>query len=166
MLGVELRDEHGLEGKVAGTIEGLGLLDVVTSFDSYDKRTVQVTGLIKGQEDLGPVRGYEIHMGMTERGLSLPLFDIEDLSGKHLDGAVSVDGMVMGSYLHGSFDLPAFRRFFLSKVCREDARPDDDPTVKDYDTSVDESIERIATALKGSLDMKQVYEMLDMGGRE
>ncbi len=30
-------DEHGLEGKEAGTIKGLGLLEVVTSFDSYDK---------------------------------------------------------------------------------------------------------------------------------
>ncbi len=166
MLGLELRDEQGLEGKVAGTIEGLGLLDVVTSFDSYDKRTVQVTGMIMGQENLGPVRGYEIHMGMTERGHSLPLFDIEDFAGKHLDGAVSVDGMVMGSYLHGSFDLPAFRRFFLSKVCKEDAGSDDDPTVKDYDTSVDESIERIAAALKSSLDMERVYKMLDMGERQ
>ena len=75
-------------------------------------------GPIVGHENLGPVRGYEIHMGMTESGDSLPLFDIEDLAGKHLDGAVSHDGMVMGSYLHGSFDLPAFRRFFLSKACR------------------------------------------------
>ncbi|HEY3419055.1 MAG TPA: cobyric acid synthase [Methanomassiliicoccales archaeon] len=163
MLGTELRDEQGLEGKESGTTEGLGLLDVVTSFDSYDKRTVQVTGLIVGQENLGPVRGYEIHMGMTDRGLSPPLFDIEDFAGKHSDGAVSADGMVMGSYLHGSFDLPAFRRFFLSKACRSDTEVKDDSPAKDYDASVDESIERIAAALKGSLDMGKVYRMLGLG---
>jgi cobyric acid synthase len=84
-------------------------------------------------------------MGMTERGHSLPLFEIEDFAGKHLDGAVSVDGMVMGSYLHGSFDLPAFRRFFLSKAGKVGMGATDIPAVKDYDMSVDESIERIAT---------------------
>ena len=165
MLGTELRDEQALEGKSASTIPGLGLLDVVTNFDSYDKRTVQVTGLIIGQEALGPVRGYEIHMGMTERGRSLPLFDIVDLAGKHMDGAVSADGMVMGSYLHGSFDLPAFRRFFLSKAVHHNARADCGPA-KDYDVSVDESIERIASALKSSLDMERVYSMLGLEARK
>ena len=166
MLGTELRDEHGLEGKEAGTMAGLGLLDVVTIFDSYDKRTIQVTGAIVGHENLGPVRGYEIHMGMTERGISLPLFDIEDLAGKHLDGAVSQDGMVMGSYLHGSFDLPAFRRFFLAKACRNGEAPAGSPSVKDYDSSVDESIERIAAALQSSLDMGQVFRMLGLEARK
>jgi adenosylcobyric acid synthase len=165
MLGTELKDEHGLEGKEAGTIEGLGLLEVVTSFDSYDKRTVQVTARIVGQEDLGPVRGYEIHMGMTERGASLPLFDIEDLAGRHLDGAVSADGMVMGSYLHGSFDLPSFRRFFLSKAVKNgEAVATAD--VRDYDSSVDESIERIAAALRSSIDMDRIFSMLGMEVRK
>ena len=141
-------------------------MDVVTNFDSYDKRTVQVTGQIIGQEDLGPVRGYEIHMGMTERGGSLPLFDIEDLAGKHTDGAVSVDGMVMGSYLHGSFDLPAFRRFFLSKACHDRSGMNGMPAVKEYDASVEESIERIASALQDSLDMDKVFNMLGMEVRK
>jgi adenosylcobyric acid synthase len=165
MLGTELRDEHGLEGKEAGTIKGLGLLEVVTSFDSYDKRTVQVTANIVGHEDLGPVRGYEIHMGITDRGASLPLFDIEEHAGRHLDGAVSADRMVMGSYLHGSFDLPSFRRFFLSKARRggEAASAVD---VRDYDSSVDESIERIASALRSSLDMDRVFGMLGMEVRK
>ena len=168
MLGTELRDEQGLEGKMAGTMAGLGLLGVTTNFDSHEKRTVQVTGLIVGQENLGPIRGYEIHMGMTERGHALPLFDIEDIAGKHLDGAVSVDGMVMGSYLHGSFDLPAFRRFFLGKAQRDLTGLDDLEVlvIKDYDMSVDESIERIASALKSSLDMDKVYRMLDMEVRK
>ena len=166
MLGRELRDEQGLEGNVAGTTAGLDLLDVVTCFDSYDKRTVQVTGHIVGQENLGPVRGYEIHMGMTDRGDSLPLFDIVDFAGKHLDGAISVDGMVMGSYLHGSFDLPAFRRFFISKARSEQESQSETAVTKDYDASVDESIERIATALQSSLDMDNLWTMLGMGVRK
>jgi adenosylcobyric acid synthase len=162
MLGTELRDEQGLEGKVAGTTKGLGLLDVITNFDSYDKRTIQVTGLIIGQENLGPVRGYEIHMGLTEGGRSMPLFDIKELAGKHSEGAVSDDGMVMGSYLHGLFDLPAFRRFFLSKAPMNGDRPREGIVTKDYDSSVDESIERIASALHSSLDMGKVLRMLGL----
>ena len=102
---------------------------------------------------------------MTERGRSLPLFDIVDLAGKHMDGAVSVDGMVMGSYLHGSFDLPAFRRFFLAKAHQKNVEADLGPA-KDYDVSVDESIERIASALKSSLDMEKVHSMLGLEVRK
>ena len=76
--------------------------------------------------------------------------------------------MVMGSYLHGSFDLPAFRRFFLGKAQRDLTWLDDLEVlvIKDYDMSVDESIERIASALKSSLDMDKVYRMLDMEVRK
>ena len=167
MLGTELRDEQGLEGKVAGTTEGLGMLDVVTSFDSYDKRTVQVTGLIIGHESLGPVRGYEIHMGMTERGRSLPLFEIEDFAGKHADGAVSDDSMVMGSYLHGfastyrHFGGSSFRKFRLMAIGRRSVS-----WQRIHDASVEESIDRIASALQSSLDMGKVLRMLGLEARK
>jgi adenosylcobyric acid synthase len=69
ILGTEIID-CGIEDTV-GSMPGLGLLDAVTRFDLYEKRTVQVvktiTGggpildKIKGQE----ISGYEIHMGVT-----------------------------------------------------------------------------------------------------
>jgi adenosylcobyric acid synthase len=45
---------------------------------------------------MGTVKGYEIHMGETERA-----GDDEAFSG---EGAVSPDGMVIGTYLHGLFE--------------------------------------------------------------
>jgi adenosylcobyric acid synthase len=64
MLGQEVIDLKGLEGDVGAVWEGLGLLDVSTTFDRYDKRTVQVTGHLASGN--GEVRGYEIHMGLSE----------------------------------------------------------------------------------------------------
>lgn len=97
MLGKELIDRGVEHGYIRA--KGLGLLDAVTVFDEFKKRTVQVvkkvTGdaviidRIKGQE----VWGYEIHKGKTFA--DNPIF--ED------DGCASEDGMTWGTYLHGLF---------------------------------------------------------------
>jgi len=97
MLGKELIDKGVEHGYIRA--KGLGLLDAVTIFDEFKKRTVQVvkrvTGdavildKIKGQK----VWGYEIHKGKTFA--SNPI--LED------DGCASNDGMTWGTYLHGLF---------------------------------------------------------------
>ena len=97
MLGRELIDKGVEHGYIRA--KGLGLLDAVTIFDEFKKRTVQVvkrvTGdavildKIKGQK----VWGYEIHKGKTFA--SNPI--LED------DGCASDDGMTWGTYLHGLF---------------------------------------------------------------
>lgn len=97
MLGKEIHDK-GIEGGY-GVYPGLGLLSAVTRFARYEKTTRQVrvraspVGPILPA--MGEVTGYEIHMGETERGE-----DAEAFSG---DGAVSPDGLVFGTYLHGLF---------------------------------------------------------------
>ncbi len=98
MLGTAILDA-GIESGTTGTYEGLGLLDVITGFADYRKTTVQVRrqaspcGPILSR--MGAVQGYEIHMGETRRG-SLD----EAFAG---DGAVSSDGLVFGTYMHGLF---------------------------------------------------------------
>jgi adenosylcobyric acid synthase len=108
MLGRELVDD-GFES-VKGTYAGLQLLDGVTRFASYTKNTVQVhraaspvSPILSG---IGNVTGYEIHMGVTERGS-----DDEAFSG---DGAVSEDGLVFGTYMHGLFLNPSAINALLS----------------------------------------------------
>ncbi len=108
MLGKTLIDA-GFESD-AGTYDGLGLLDCVTRFASYEKNTLQVTRnacmVPPILSAMGEVKGYEIHMGVTESTR-----DQEALEG---DGRVSDDGLVFGTYLHGLFLNPSAANALLS----------------------------------------------------
>jgi adenosylcobyric acid synthase len=108
MLGTTLVDA-GFES-AAGTYPGIGLLDCITHFTSYNKNTTQVTRVAHHVPPIlsamGTVTGYEIHMGMTEPGTCQ-----EALEG---DGLVSSDGLVFGTYMHGLFQNPAAVNALLS----------------------------------------------------
>ncbi|MDW5562700.1 MAG: cobyric acid synthase [Methanomassiliicoccus sp.] len=156
MLGREVIDLNGVEGDVGAIWEGLGLLDISTRFEAYEKRTIQVSGrLVSGE---GDVRGYEIHMGMSE-SREEPLFILDEDGRKKDEGSVSKDGMVMGSYVHGLFDLPAFRQFFLSKVPLSRPRT----ATQDYDRSVNEGLDAVAAVVGSHLDMGRLVEILKEG---
>ena len=115
MLGKRIDDPHGVEG--GGQTEGLHLLPVDTELH-HDKQTVQVTAnaLMPGISGTEMVRGYEIHVGLTARRQGDPCFRILDEAGDREDGAVSADGLVWGTYIHGVFDDPAFRRAWINRV--------------------------------------------------
>ena len=115
MLGKRIADPHGVEG--GGQTEGLHLLPVDTELYA-DKRTVQViaNALLPGMSGTEMIRGYEIHVGLTARRGGDPCFRILDEAGDREDGAVSADGLVWGTYIHGVFDDPAFRRAWLNRV--------------------------------------------------
>jgi adenosylcobyric acid synthase len=97
MLGNEIIDT-GIEGG-NGKYSGFGLLDIITRFDGYQKTTVQVereaAPVSPILSEMGCVRGYEIHMGETLSDGAARAFEGE--------GAVSDDGLVFGTYMHGLF---------------------------------------------------------------
>ncbi len=97
MLGTSVNDPHGMEG-AAGQTLGFGLLDMQTEMRA-EKRLALVHGSCMFAD--AAVTGYEIHMGVS-RGAALerPAFCIDGRP----EGALSVDGQVMGTYLHGVFD--------------------------------------------------------------
>lgn len=157
MLGRHVVDLNGVEGDEGSSWEGLGLLDITTRFEAYEKRTVQVKGrLVQGK---GEIRGYEIHMGMSTSRES-PLFILEEAEGEKEEGSISHDGMVMGSYVHGMFDLPAFRKMFLSKVPEMAGWSAE---CVDYQRSVEEGLDAVAAVVSASLDMNKVMGILREG---
>lgn len=115
MLGKKIADPHGVEG--GGQTAGLGLLPIETVLHP-EKQTVQVGAnpLLPGISDAETVRGYEIHVGLTTRREGDPCFRILDEQGTRDDGAVSADGLTWGTYIHGVFDDPSFRRAWLNRV--------------------------------------------------
>jgi len=157
MMGRSLEDPNGLEGPYPGTFEGLGLFDNVTRWEEYKKRTVQDEGiLIKTGE---PVTGYEIHMGNSEIKEE-PLFKIERFIGDETEGSVRESEMLFGTYLHGIFEKPAFRRFFLSFV-KEGKGVLSASAPKDYDDLIEENIERLASSFEKNMDIGKLMEILE-----
>ncbi|HSD56679.1 MAG TPA: cobyric acid synthase [Methanotrichaceae archaeon] len=152
MLGKEIVD-CGIEDTV-GTVPGLGLLDAVTRFDLYEKRTVQVkktvTGIgpilekIRGQE----ISGYEIHMGVTSPEGEAAFGD---------DGAVAGNGLVIGTYLHGIFENENFKNAFLDYLYSRRN------LVRDRATPEGKGFDELASAVEGELDMKKIWQMLGLG---
>ncbi len=157
MMGRVLKDPNGLEGRKPGDTPGLGLFDNTSEWDVYRKKVVQDEGImIKTGE---PVMGYEIHMGMTDVK-EKPLFRIQ----KHFmpdedEGSVREDEMLFGTYLHGCFDKPAFRKYFLSFI-KHDGKPVKLEDVKDYDDILEDSIVKMTETFESGFDMKKLLEIL------
>ena len=107
MLGRRVADPDGIEGP-PGATEGLGLLDVETVIGG-DKSLLAVEGrAVTGEA----VVGYEMHMGVTTGSdTARPWLTLD--AGRP-DGAVSADGRVMATYVHGLFAADGFRHAFLS----------------------------------------------------
>ncbi len=122
MLGKSLSDPLGAEGGgvSAGANEcaGLGLLGHETVFGT-EKSTRRTKAVVEGGEGAfklasgALVEGYEVHMGMTSPIPGQAAFRLEDGSG---EGARTADGRVWGTYLHGVFDRPGFRRAWLRSI--------------------------------------------------
>ncbi len=108
MLGREIADPDGVEGP-PGTVPGLGLLDVTTVLGG-DKRLEPVAGTTA--EGAG-FTGYEMHIGTTEGpGRARPF---AHLAGGAPEGAVSAEGLVSGTYVHGLFTAEAQRAAWLAR---------------------------------------------------
>jgi adenosylcobyric acid synthase len=108
MLGRLVADPEGIEG-APGSMEGLGLLDVRTVLTG-DKTLTEVTGV--SIPDGAPFRGYEMHVGRTDGpDRTRPLLRFGD---GRTDGAVSADGRVRATYVHGLFNDDAQRAALLS----------------------------------------------------
>lgn len=133
MLGRSVVDMHGLED-APGASEGLGLLDMHTVMEP-EKRLAQVEGRCLFAD--ASVGGYEIHMGVSSgKALDRPAFEV----GGRPEGAISEDGQILGTYLHGVFDRPDALAALLGWAGLQDAAQVDIAQLREA------SIDRIADA--------------------
>jgi adenosylcobyric acid synthase len=148
MLGKTIDDPLGIEG-AAGISEGLGWLDLHTRLQPYKQlRHVEARLCL----DDAPVQGYEIHCGISHgAALDQPALILADGRG---DGALSADGQVLGSYLHGLFDTPAALAALLRWAGLTDAAP------LDLDALREASLDRLADALEVHLDTAHLGRLL------
>jgi adenosylcobyric acid synthase len=140
------------------TAQGLGLLDVETVFEGYEKTTEQVEGEVISTAALGgelkgaPVRGYEIHMGRSALGEgATPFIRV----GEGTDGAIDESGTVMGTYFHGLFDSPEFRESFLANF------PDKGTEgLGDVKKEWERSLARLAEVVRDHIDMEALEDVI------
>ena len=123
MLGERIDDPHGVESTEA-QVYGLGLLAMQTHFER-EKVTAQVRARVMRPSFLTDgtvvdeeIQGYEIHMGMVEpKNAQASSFEIWSRNGqvvRCVDGALSGNGMVVGTMLHGLFENEVIRTKMLS----------------------------------------------------
>ncbi|MDD2051333.1 cobyric acid synthase [Pseudomonas putida] len=140
MLGEQVHDPLGLEGP-AGSSAGFGLLAFETQLEQ-EKQLRNVSGRL-GLEN-APVSGYEIHAGVTS-GAALENAAVH-LDDGRLDGAQSVDGQILGTYLHGLFESPHACGALLRWAGLADVQS------VDYHALRERDIERLADMVEKHLD--------------
>ena len=145
MLGRVVRDPEGIEGP-AGETPGLGLLDLETVM-TPDKRLTR-TQAVHPASGL-TVEGYEIHIGRTDGPARARPFALVE---GQPEGAVSADGRIVGSYLHGLFRADAFRAAFLQGlgVAASTLR---------YDASVEATLDQLADHMEAHLDVAGMFSL-------
>ena len=148
MLGKRIADPLGIEG-VPADVEGLGLLDVETIL-SPAKMLRHVEGTALGV----PVGGYEMHMGETRGPGTERPFAI--IAGAARDGAVSGDGKVIGSYLHGMFASPELRHALLARI-------DVTGSGRNYVADVDTALDDIAAEFAAHADIDAMLRIAGVG---
>jgi cobyric acid synthase CobQ len=124
MLGRRVADPDGLEGE-PGEERGLECLPVETVL-AREKELAQVAGVTTARFPFAgeglPFEGYEIHAGRTmiagNAGAPLLITKRRTQAVSEPEGAVSEDGMVFGTYVHGLFDNAALRLRLLGWLCR------------------------------------------------
>jgi adenosylcobyric acid synthase len=152
MLGARLDDPDGTEGP-AGAVDGLGLLQVETRLGG-DKALVEVVGTDRASGK--SVRGYEMHIGRTSGAdCARPMLDLDGRP----DGAISADGRVMGTYVHGIFAGDAFRHAFLNSLR---ARADSGLA---YESLVDQLLDELADHLERHLDTERILDVASRTAR-
>jgi adenosylcobyric acid synthase len=148
MLGRRVSDPQGHDG-VAGEDQGLGLLDMATVMEG-EKRIARVIGrhLGSGTE----VEGYEIHVGRAAGpDCARPFLAI----GGRPEGAISTDGLVAGTHVHGIFASDGFRAAFLAGLGLGSSGPS-------YHHTLKTTLDALAEHLEAHLD---VDGLLDLASR-
>jgi adenosylcobyric acid synthase len=144
MLGRTIADSSGIEGPPA-RVEGLGLIDVATML-SAEKRLEPVRGTTN---DGAPLTGYEMHIGVTEGpDCARPFARLADGSA---EGAVSADGRVIGTYVHGLFADDRQRAAWLGRF--------NGTASIAYDALVERTLDALAAHLAAHLDLDRLLTL-------
>lgn len=162
ILGKDITDPNDMEHK--GNIEALGLLAIHTTMQPQKITRISAGRLIDATLFGQPIpslaiSGYEIHIGTTrylEDAKPFAQLGTSSNSEVLLDGCVSHDGRVFGSYLHGLFDNDTFRHTFLT-TARAFYNLAPATHMENWQQKREDSLNRLANTVRSSLDMPRLF---------
>lgn len=170
ILGRKMNDPYQIESDL-GECRGLGLLPIETEFLT-EKVTSQVkgqvivnNGLLTGCQGLN-IEGYEIHMGRTEIIEKIkPPFVLIERGGIKIqvaDGAISPNGLILGTYLHGIFDNDLLRRQILNNIrISKGWKPIQSPTVNTK-SEREKAFNNLAELVRKNINLPYLYEIMGL----
>jgi adenosylcobyric acid synthase len=151
ILGTRLIDPEGVAGD-AGDEPGLGLLPHRTVFQR-EKTVRQITARCGDRR----WTAYEIHMGRSEPTAPCPtLHLIEDAQGSRPEGLRS--GNVIGTYLHGWFEVPETRRLLAAAANIAEHMPHPVPWAEQRR----QIYRQMAAHLESHLNLSSIKRYLDL----
>lgn len=167
MMGTKIIDESMKESKY-GSVDGLGLLNIKTSFGEIEKIITQSQGQLLGggifDELKGNlVNGYELHEGFTILKEAKPLFRIikgcGNYPGSGYDGAVN--DYVAGTYFHGVFHNFHFRRFITDYLRTEKGQEQLGFSEDNFEDIKKFSIDRLADIFEKNVEMTVIERLIN-----
>jgi adenosylcobyric acid synthase len=168
MLGREICDPYNVES--GGARRGFGFLNVTTELTGAKITTrIEAQPMEREADTSAIVRGYEIHMGRTDRAQTAPRFRIlrrlgdetVDANGD-MDGAITEDGLTWGTYIHGVFDQPGFRRQWLNQLrWRKGLDPLPVTVSENVNRKLATAMDRWADHLERHLDLAPLFGALN-----
>jgi adenosylcobyric acid synthase len=151
MLGTSIADPEGIEG-TPGASAGLGWLDLTTVLRP-EKRLCNVAGQLHLEN--ARVRGYEVHAGRSEGpALERPALLLDDGTP---DGAISADGRILATYLHGLFEETAACAALLRWAGLSQ------PRTIDHGAARERTLERLANAIEQACDLERLLPLNPRG---
>lgn len=143
MLGEMIHDPHGLESTPGSSI-GLGVFALETTLEPH-KVLQHGSGFLWDKQS--SVKGYEIHCGISVGdALNSPACYLQRDNCLEPEGAMSSDGQLLGTYLHGLFDQPSALAGLLAWAGLENAE------AIDINLQREASIDRLAQATESAMN--------------
>ena len=155
MVGHHIDDPGGIEGP-PGSVDGLGWLDVTTSFEA-DKVLDRPRGsVVAGPGQGARVDGYRIHHGRVQGGGGAAPWMRADLGG--ILGWHS--GTVLGTTLHGLFENDHLRTEILRWAAAVAGTAAPAGSGVDFRQVRHQRLDRIADVLEAHLDMERLLAII------
>ena len=155
MLGEAIHDPEGVERGAGGSLRGMGLLPIETTFLRSKSRTRVRARVTAGPLAGAGLDGYEIHMGRTEvKGGPFCVLENGEPDG-------CAQGSVWGTYLHGLFDSGELAQKLAELLCARKGLAVEAAQAVPHAAYQQAQLDLLAEGVRKALDMDMIYRMME-----